>query len=214
MGHKDDSRLFVNICRVDEEKRMVYGYATTEAVDSYGTVIDLDSVKKALPDYLKWRNIREMHQASAVGTAEDITIDDKGLYIGAHVTDNAAWSKVKDGVYKGFSIGAKKDYQDGNRLFIAKINEISLADRPSNEDCMIDTFRIYRAGVHSGKVQRLEAERGDLRRILEAVESEPSEVTAPTVDALAVSEKITALDQRIAIERIFKNPQRLTFGSR
>lgn len=140
---KEDPRFYIPITRVDEEKRMVYGYATTEAVDSYGTVIDLDSVKRCLPDYLQWRNIREMHQPSAVGRADDITLDENGLYIGAKIIDDQAWKKVKEGVYKGFSVGGKKDYQEDDRIFMKRINEISLADRPSNEDCVFDTFRIY-----------------------------------------------------------------------
>lgn len=146
MGQRADKSnplLFVNITRVDEEERMVYGYATTEALDSHGTIIDLGSVEKCLPDYLKWRNVREMHQPSAVGTADEVTLDDKGLYLGAHIVDDQAWRKVTAGVYKGFSIGGSKDYQIGNRIYLKKINEITLGDRPSNEECTFDTFRLY-----------------------------------------------------------------------
>lgn len=138
-----ESKLFVPITRTDEEQRMVYGYATTEAKDSYGTIIDLESIKKCLPDYMRFANIREMHQPSAVGRADDITLDKKGLYIGAKIVDDQAWKKVKEGVYKGFSIGGKQDARVDDRIFMARINEISLADRPSNEDCVFDTFRIY-----------------------------------------------------------------------
>jgi len=140
---RGDAKLFVDFTRTDDEARMVYGYATTESLDSYETVIDLGSVEKCLPDYLKWRNVREMHQPSAVGTADEITLDEKGLYVGVHVEDDQAWRKVKSGVYKGFSIGGKRDYQVGNRIFIKRINEITLGDRPSNEDCTFDTFRIF-----------------------------------------------------------------------
>lgn len=138
-----DAKLFVDFTRTDDEARMVYGYATTETLDSYGTIIDLGSVEACLPDYLKWRNVREMHQPSAVGTADEITLDANGLYVGVHVVDDQAWTKVKEGVYKGFSIGGKRDYQVGNRIFIKRINEITLGDRPSNEDCTFDTFRIF-----------------------------------------------------------------------
>lgn len=140
---KSDASLFVDFTRTDDEARMVYGYATTEALDSYGTIIDLGSVAACLPDYLKWRNVREMHQPSAVGTADEVTLDEKGLYVGVHVVDDQAWEKVKQGVYKGFSIGGKRDYQIDNRIFIKRINEITLGDRPSNEECAFDTFRIY-----------------------------------------------------------------------
>lgn len=139
--------FYCNITRVDEDERMVWGYGTREdMLDSYGTIIDLDSVRACLPDYLKWRNVREMHQPSAVGTAEDVTIDETGVMLGVHVVDDAAWAKVKGGVYKGFSIGGKKDYQDGDRIFLKEITEFSLVDRPANPGCTIDEYRLYGKG--------------------------------------------------------------------
>lgn len=142
--------FYCNITRVDEDERMVWGYGTREDMqDSYGTVIDLDSVRSCLPDYLKWRNVREMHQPSAVGTAEDITIDDTGVMLGVHVVDDSAWNKVKQGVYKGFSIGGKKDYQDGDRIFLKEITEFSLVDRPANPGCTIEAYRLYGKGEYN-----------------------------------------------------------------
>jgi hypothetical protein len=159
---RGDAKLFVDFTRTDDEARMVYGYATTEALDSYGTIIDLGSVESCLPDYLKWRNVREMHQPSAVGTADEVTLDANGLYVGVHVVDDQAWSKVKEGVYKGFSIGGKKDYQIGNRIFIKRINEITLGDRPSNEDCTFDTFRIFQGEEENS--MKVDAEQTDVKR--------------------------------------------------
>ncbi|CAK0739902.1 hypothetical protein CCP3SC15_1070004 [Gammaproteobacteria bacterium] len=155
-----DAKLFVDFTRTDDEARMVYGYATTESLDSYGTIIDLGSVEACLPDYLKWRNVREMHQPSAVGTADELTLDAKGLFVGVHVVDDMAWTKVKEGVYKGFSIGGKKDYQIGNRIFIKRINEITLGDRPSNEDCTFDTFRIFQGEEENSMKKTTEAPAG------------------------------------------------------
>lgn len=157
-----DAKLFVDFTRTDDEARMVYGYATTEALDSYGTIIDLGSVEACLPDYLKWRNVREMHQPSAVGTADELTLDAKGLFVGVHVVDDMAWTKVKEGVYKGFSIGGKKDYQIGNRIFIKRINEITLGDRPSNEDCTFDTFRIFQGEEVDSMKKTIEAPAGEV----------------------------------------------------
>ena len=59
---KVDPKIYIPITRIDEEQRMVYGYGTREDLkDSYGTIIDLASVKRCIPDYEKYRNIREMH---------------------------------------------------------------------------------------------------------------------------------------------------------
>ena len=143
MASKQDIQRFVEITRYDEETNTAYGYATTEALDSYGTVIDLESVKRCLPDYMQFANIREMHSLLAAGTTEEATIDDTGLYIAAKVVDPVAQLKCKEGVYKGFSIGAKKDYQIDNRIFLKSITEISLVDRPSNTECTIDQYRVF-----------------------------------------------------------------------
>jgi len=142
--------IYVDIARYDEETNTAYGYATTEALDSFGTIIDLESVKACLPEYMRFANIREMHSLLAAGTTEEATIDDKGLYIAAKVVDPVAQLKCKEGVYRGFSIGAKKDYQVDNRIFLKSITEISLVDRPSNTDCTIDAYRVF------GKEQEME----------------------------------------------------------
>ena len=170
--------FYCNIARIDEEERMVWGYGTREdMMDSYGTIIDLDSVRACLPEYLKWRNVREMHQPSAVGTAEDITVDDTGVMLGVHVVDDSAWNKVREGVYKGFSIGGKKDYQDGDRVFLREITEFSLVDRPANPGCTINEYRLYGEETNMGHdgteapVERFAGEEiCDVRTALEALE--------------------------------------------
>jgi hypothetical protein len=141
-----DPKIYIPIERVDDEKRMAYGYGHRgDLVDSFGTIIDLDSVKRCLPDYKKWRNVREMHEPSAVGRADEITVDEKGVYLGVYVGDDQAWRKVKDKIYRGFSIGGKKDYQENERLYLKRITEFSLVDRPSNDGCEVDEFRMAAA---------------------------------------------------------------------
>jgi hypothetical protein len=78
-----DKTIYAKIIKRDDEKRMVYGYASTEGRDSQGEVIKSDAMKNALPDYLVWSNVREMHQASAVGKTKSAEIDEGGLYISA-----------------------------------------------------------------------------------------------------------------------------------
>lgn len=123
---------------------MVWGYASTEAVDAHGEVILKSAIEDALDDYLAFSNLREMHALSAVGTTEEVTVDDKGLYIGAKVVDDTAWKKVTSGVYKGFSIGGKTLARDpDNKQIITKIllTEISLVDRPSNPEARFDVYK-------------------------------------------------------------------------
>jgi phage head maturation protease len=137
-------RFYGNLTKVDTEQRMVWGYASTEATDAHGETITRAAIEAALDDYLTYANIREMHQLSAVGTAEEASVDDKGLYLGAKVIDDAAWGKVTSGVYKGFSVGGKvlaRDKDDKKIITKILLTEISLVDRPSNPEARFDVWK-------------------------------------------------------------------------
>jgi len=130
---------------------MVFGYASTPTRDLDGEVIELDAIKDALPGYMEWRNIREMHAPSAVGVAKEANVDEKGLYIGARIVDDDAWKKVIEEVYKGFSIGGNVTKRDGATITGLDLIEISLVDRPANPDCRIDVIKA--AGTSPAKVE-------------------------------------------------------------
>lgn len=136
-----DLNFFMPIAKKDDAQRMVWGYASTPTLDLDNEIVTIDAIKAALPDYMEWANIREMHQPSAVGVAKEANIDTKGLYLGARITDEEAWQKVLDGVYKGFSIGGKILEKVGKEIRALSLIEISLVDRPANPDARIDAFK-------------------------------------------------------------------------
>jgi HK97 family phage prohead protease len=137
-------RFYAPIAKVDGEQRMVWGYASTAAVDDQGETITRDALAAALDEYMKFANIREMHQMSAVGVAEEAAVDDKGLYLGARIVDSRAWDKVTGGVYKGFSIGGRvrsRDPHDRTVITGMNLTEISLVDRPANPEAVFDCWK-------------------------------------------------------------------------
>lgn len=138
-------RFYGSISRVDAEQRMVWGYASTIDADcADGQIITRGALENAVDDYMRFANIREMHQPSAVGVAREASVDDGGLYIGAYVQDDVAWKKVTAGVYKGFSIGAKatdRDPQDRKVVRGINLIEISLVDRPADPGAVFDVWR-------------------------------------------------------------------------
>jgi phage head maturation protease len=143
--YEDDMKaltFYAPISKTDDDKRMVYGYASTEAVDSQGEVVKKDAIAAAIDDYMKFANIREMHQASAVGKAKQATVDAKGLYLAAKVVDDVAWNKVKEGVYNGFSIGGRVKTMIGNEITGLSLSEISLVDRPANPEAIFDVWKL------------------------------------------------------------------------
>jgi HK97 family phage prohead protease len=147
-------RMFLPIAKVDAAQRMVWGYASTEARDDQGEVVKREALEGALGDYMKFGNIREMHQLSAVGKAQNAEIDEKGLYLGAKVVDDRAWEKVKEGVYNGFSIGGKvleRDAGDYKTISKLRLDEISLVDRPANPEAVFDCWKRSKAAGGPGE---------------------------------------------------------------
>lgn len=120
---------------------MVYGYASTPDLDSDGEVIKVEAMEKALPNYLKFPTIREMHQPKAIGTTKSAEIDSKGMYIGAKIVADDAWKLVKEGVYKAFSIGGNVVKRVGNVIQELDLVEISLVDVPANKSAMIEVWK-------------------------------------------------------------------------
>src|SRR6266849_3839466 len=137
-------RFYWPIAKVDAEQRMVWGYASTEAEDDQGETVTREALAAALPDYMRFANIREMHQPSAIGVAKEAAIDDKGLYLAARIVDDEAWRKVTEGVYKGFSIGGRVTDRDRAQKHVitgVELMEISLVDRPANPEAVIELYK-------------------------------------------------------------------------
>lgn len=139
----------VPIVKVDLEQRMVYGYATMEQIDSQGEIVDYEASKKAFSDWVG--NIREQHDdKKAVGKAIDIRFDDenRGVWLGSRISESAdgenTWTKIKEGILTGYSIGgmvyAVRDeiVQMANgvaetitRIVDYSLGEVSVVDNPA-----------------------------------------------------------------------------------
>ena len=125
---------------------MVYGNATDDSLDLDSQICDAAWLEKAMPDwFMTGGNIREMHDASAVGVAQEYELKDGQHIIGTHIVDPVAVLKVDTGVYKGFSIGIKnpqviKDTSGkavNGRIINGSIIEVSLVDRPANPNAKL-----------------------------------------------------------------------------
>ncbi|HEZ0698123.1 TPA: HK97 family phage prohead protease [Neisseria meningitidis] len=142
------TKLYAEIAKMeaqDDGTVKVWGYASSEAVDSDGEVIAAEAMKAAIPDYMKFGAVREMHGSNAAGTAIEINVEDDGrTFFGAHIVDPIAVTKVKTGVYKGFSIGGSvtaRDDLNKSQITGLKLTEISLVDRPANPDAVFTCFK-------------------------------------------------------------------------
>ena len=148
------TKKFVKITKVDPDKRLVEGYASTEALDSQGERVTRAAIEGALADYMRFGNIREMHQPSAVGKTQVAEMDEKGLKISVKVVDDNAWNKVKEGVYNGFSIGGNATIKNGNVIEGLDLTEISLVDRPANPEALITLFKAENSTMSKKKITK------------------------------------------------------------
>ena len=138
----------------DDGTVRVHGIASSEVVDDQGEIVRADAMRMAIPDYMRFPALREMHQLSAAGTTLEAEVGDDGATrIVAHVVDPIAIAKVRNQVYRGFSIGGRVTQREpGNPKAITGLvlNEISLVDRPANPDAIFDCWKASVAEQDSG----------------------------------------------------------------
>ncbi len=149
----DNVRLSMPFGKVDQERRIVSGFASLDNLDKQNDIVTTEASMNA---FAKFRgNIREMHQPSAVGKMisfkEEKYFDPeskkfyKGVYVSTYISKGAqnAWEKVLDGTYTGFSIGGRMNKWDDaydekmdKQIRIIKdydLVELSLVDSPANQ---------------------------------------------------------------------------------
>jgi len=176
----DNVRLSMPFSKVDQERRIVSGFATLDNIDKQSDVVTTDASLKA---FAKFRgNIREMHQPMAVGKMvnfkEDKYFDPEtkkfynGVFVSAYVSKGAqdTWEKVLDGTLSGFSIGGKMNkWDDGydekmdSAIRIIKdydLVELSLVDNPANQFANVISIEKNQDGdiVLKGEVADIEIE--------------------------------------------------------
>jgi len=149
----ENVRLSMPFSKVDQERRIVSGFATLDNVDKQNDIVTPEASLKA---FEKFRgNIREMHQPKAVGKMvsfkEDKYFDPEskkfyaGVYVSTYISKGAqdTWEKVLDGTLSGFSIGGRMNKWDDafdekmdTTIRIIKdydLIELSLVDTPANQ---------------------------------------------------------------------------------
>lgn len=144
-------RLSMPIAKVDQENRLVSGFATLDNVDSQGDVVLAEASAAAFT--AARGNLREMHKDIAAGRIVNFTEEEffhdgqfyRGIFVTAYVSKGApdTWEKVLDGTLTGFSIGgnitdATSEFvteQDRMVRFIKAYDlvELSLVDNPANQ---------------------------------------------------------------------------------
>jgi hypothetical protein len=150
----DNVRLTMPIAKIDEERRIVSGFATLDNVDRQGDVLLTEASRKAFENFRG--NVRLMHQpipAGKVVSFRENTFYDKesgkmysGIFVDAYISKGAEniWQMVLDGTLTGFSIGGRivdyetkmddgKEYPGVRVVKEYELMELSLVDSPANQ---------------------------------------------------------------------------------
>ena len=151
---KNTVKVSMPIAKVDQERRIVSGFATLDNLDRQDDIVPAEASVKAFKNFQG--NIREMHDATkAVGKMvefkEDMYFDQatekmyNGVYVSAYISKGAedTWQKVLDGTLAGFSIAGEiteddtiydADLEKSVRIIKDySLSELSLVDVPANQ---------------------------------------------------------------------------------
>ena len=161
--HSDGDRINLSVpfFKVDEERRIVSGFATLDNVDRQRDVVDAEASYKAFEQFRG--NLREMHQPIAVGKVTNFREEQfydkstgetyRGIFVDTYVSKGAqdTWEKVLDGTLSGFSIGGNitkvDQVQKGDDMVRVikeyELIELSLVDSPANQ--LANIFAIQKA---------------------------------------------------------------------
>jgi HK97 family phage major capsid protein/HK97 family phage prohead protease len=133
---------------VDDAARIIEGVASTDAVDSYGTVLEPRGAKYALPMPLLWQHDAE----SPVGHVLSVTVESDRIRVRAKIlniteagpvkdTLDRAWQNVKHGLVRGLSVGFEPIKTVGKKFTEWNWRELSLVTLPATPGATISMVR-------------------------------------------------------------------------
>lgn len=159
-SHDNHIHLSMPISKIDEDRRLVSGFASLDNSDTQGDIVKQEASLDAFHAF--HGNIREMHQSIAAGRMikfeermyydQDTEKFYNGIYVTAYISTGAqpTWEKVLDGTLSGFSIGGGvlefepgiDEYGNAVRIITKYfLNELSLVDNPANQLAKVDSVQ-------------------------------------------------------------------------
>ena len=148
------SSTFKALSEDDDGSINIKGYASTNASDRAGDVIDHEAWTKngGLENFKGNPIILFNHDYNRpIGRATSLEVTDKGLELGARISKSAGDVKelIKDGVLGAFSVGFRvkdADYMketDGYKIKDAELFEVSVVSVPCNQTAMFSIAKSF-----------------------------------------------------------------------
>lgn len=127
VGKRQADRIEAKILKVDEEERLVYGWASVSTingelvVDKQGDQLEPHVMEKAATRFMMGSRVgKEMHEGGRVGEvihsfpltkelgeALGVFSSVEGWLVAMKISDDAVWNRVKRGELRAFSIGGR-----------------------------------------------------------------------------------------------------------
>lgn len=141
---------------VKKEARLIEGWASTDALDKQGDVVEPDAFKRTMERYMAQGGLLiDRHSNRKIGAVIDYAFKEKdgknGLWITAAIykqykVQDEVWEKIRQGKYEAFSIGADPlrigRLCDGDKCWNTikdlELFEISVVDKPANPEATIE----------------------------------------------------------------------------
>lgn len=161
----DRAYSLLTVKTLDEETRLIEGWATTPSVDRVGDVIEPLGVKFSNPSPLLWMhrhdqpvgivNFKRPTKEGVQFTAQLPKVEEAGTL---RDRVDEAWHSVKAGVVRAVSIGFRAldgavDPLPGGGARFKKVEvlELSLVSVPANQDATITAVKFYDQGAHQSR---------------------------------------------------------------
>src|SRR6056300_48670 len=133
----------------------IAGYANTITKDRAGDVVTAQAWAKGVDNYRRNPVLLYQHKHDApIGRVEKITVDKKGIFVEANVSEAAERSHgiqtlIKDGALKSFSVGFRvkdgKYNREDDSMVITDVEllEISVVSVPCNQDSLFSIRKSF-----------------------------------------------------------------------
>ena len=133
----------------------IAGYANTTDKDRVGDVVTANAWAKGIENFRKNPVLLYQHKHDCpIGRVDKITVDRKGLFVEANISDaaetlHAVQSLIKDGALKSFSVGfrvndGKYDHKtDSMTITDVELLEISVVSVPANQESLFSIRKSF-----------------------------------------------------------------------
>lgn len=139
----------------DNKALKIAGYANTADKDRTGDIVLPDAWTKGVENFRRNPILLYQHDhGKPIGRVNNITVDKKGIFVEASVSDaaekqHAVKTLIKDGVLKSFSVGFRikdADYDKRSDTFVIKdleLLEISVVSVPANQNSLFSIRKSF-----------------------------------------------------------------------